>query len=355
MKKFVTIILTVIVVIVLFAGCGKPDGGGSTAGGASGAEGTKPPASSGGKIIIMCASTSPETSTGNTIFATFKEQLESNSDEFQVDIYPMGQLGGDRELLESCQDGSLQFVVMSTGPYANFTPDMSVFDLPFAFRGSEEMSSVIVDPALTDPLNVSFESVNLHLSGIIDGGFRVLWTQDPVKAPADIKGLKVRVMENENQMNTWRALGAQPTVVAFTELYTALQQGLVAAQDNSFEVTYINKFQELTPYVTKTNHLSGAAVFSMSKIFRDSLTGDQLKAVDDAWAYALENQPDPANIQNEYQAKAESENGVTVYEFTPEDIDACKEICADVWSNIQSTVSPEVFDGFNKAIENARK
>jgi TRAP-type C4-dicarboxylate transport system substrate-binding protein len=161
-------------------------------------------------------------------------------------------------------------------------------------------------------------------------------------------------MENENQMNTWRDLGASPTVVAFTELYTALQQGLVEGQDNSIDVTYVNKFMEQTPYVTKTNHLSGASVFTMSKAFLDSLTEEQRQIINEAWQYMYDNKPDIIAQQDEYQRLVETENNVTVYEFTNDDKDYCRAQCDDVWANIEKNVSAEVFAGFNQAIANAR-
>ena len=143
----------------------------------------------------------------------FGELVESKTNgSIKVEVYPNGQLGGDREVFESLQFGSIQGTTMSTGPIAQFVPKFNVFDLPFLFPNSE-VAYEVLDGKIGSDLLAELESQNVIGLNYWENGFRHLTNGvKEVKTPDDVKGLKIRTLENDLHMDIWSELGANPSL-----------------------------------------------------------------------------------------------------------------------------------------------
>lgn len=188
---------------------------------------------------------------------------------------PAGQLGGERDMIEGLQIGSLDVVITSTGPLGNFVPEVYALDLPFLFRDYDHARSVLdgeIGQELLEKINGN-QLVGLAWS---ENGFRhVTNSQRPVRTPADLDGLKLRTMENRVHMEAFSKMGAAPTPMAFPELFTALQQGVVDGQENPVTVITASKFWEVQGHVSLTGHVYSPAVILAAPSLIEGLTEEQ--------------------------------------------------------------------------------
>ncbi|MDT0678814.1 TRAP transporter substrate-binding protein, partial [Autumnicola musiva] len=178
---------------------------------------------------------------------------EKSGGKMQLDIYPSQQLGSERECLELLQIGSLGMTKVSTGVMENFAPGLKVFGLPFLFRDREHRFTVLESEIGESFLN---SSINKRLKGLTfyDAGSRSFYSKTPLKTPEDLDGLKVRVMESQTAINMVKLLGGSPTPIAWGELYTALQQGIVDGAENNLPSFYLSRHYEVCKYFLVDEH-----------------------------------------------------------------------------------------------------
>ncbi|MEC4766767.1 TRAP transporter substrate-binding protein [Halomonas sp. CUBES01] len=206
----------------------------------------------------------------------FKETLEELSDgAYTVNEHPSGSLGGEREMIEGLQIGTVDFVITSTGPLGNFVPETYVLDLPFLFEDYEEARCVL-DSDLGDELLAKMSDHDLVGLAWSENGFRHMTnSQREIATPEDAEGLRVRTMENSVHQEAFRQMGARPTPMAFPELFTALQQGTVDGQENPITVIVATNFWEVQDYLSLTGHVYSPAVVLGSPIFMDGLSEEE--------------------------------------------------------------------------------
>jgi tripartite ATP-independent transporter DctP family solute receptor len=208
-----------------------------------------------GAQVFTIAHDSPEDTVTHLFTLKFIELAKEKSNgtiDFQ--LFPSGQMGSDTQILESLQRGDLDFAVQNTAPQVNFIPKLAVFDLPSVFP-NEEVARKTFDSPFLDLMKKEYEGAGFKLFGYADQGFRVMSTNKKVENINDFKGQKIRTMENKYHMAFWSALGANPSPMAFAEVYIALQQGTIDAQENPYEVIVSNKLYEQQKYVVNTNHI----------------------------------------------------------------------------------------------------
>ncbi|MFT7058141.1 MAG: tripartite ATP-independent transporter DctP family solute receptor [Pseudorhodobacter sp.] len=200
---------------------------------------------------------------------------EVSSGTFTGDEAPAGQLGGERDMIEGLQIGSLDVVITSTGPLGNFVPEVFALDLPFLFRDYDHARKTL-DGEIGQELLAKIGENNLIGLAWSENGFRhVTNSQHEVRTPADLQGLKLRTMENKVHMTAFSSMGASPTPMAFPELFTALQQGVVDGQENPVTVITASKFWEVQKFVSLTGHVYSPAVVLASPVLFDSLNDEQ--------------------------------------------------------------------------------
>lgn len=204
-----------------------------------------------------------------------KDRLEKQSNgRIKVEIYPGAQLGGDREMLEACQAGDLAIVVQATAPQVSFIPQVAVFDMPAALTDPQVALKMLGSGVFRDKISTYYEKAGLKLIQLAPSAFREMSTNKAVRSMDDFKGIKIRTMENKYHMAYWKALGANPTPLAFGELYVALQQNLVQAQENPVELLIASKLSEVQKYVVMTHHILFIATGVMNKALFDSMPAD---------------------------------------------------------------------------------
>jgi len=206
----------------------------------------------------------------------FIEKLtELSGGTFVGEIAPGGQLGGERDMIEGLQIGSLDMVITSTGPLGNFVPEVFALDLPFLFRDYDHARAVL-DGEIGQELAAKVDENNLVTLAWSENGFRhVTNSQRPITKPEDLEGIKLRTMENRVHMAAFTGMGASPTPMAFPELFGALQQGVVDGQENPITVITATKFWEVQKYVSLTGHVYSPAIVLASPALIDGLTDEQ--------------------------------------------------------------------------------
>ena len=209
-----------------------------------------------------------------------------------IDIYPNAQLGGERELVELLQIGSIALTKVSASPMESFVPEYKIFSIPYAFRDYGHFRRVL-NSELGEQLLLSGESVRLRGLGFYDAGSRSFYTTDkPIRSPADLQGSKIRVQNSNTSVEMVRALGGAATPIPWAELYTALQQGVVDGAENNPPSYYLSKQYEVAPYFSLDEHTFVPDVLLVSQPVWQQLTDQQRQwlqqAADDSVAFQIE-------------------------------------------------------------------
>lgn len=232
-------------------------------------------------VMLLALMASPSLAAKHTIrFATsiepdshyangmrkFKELAESYSNgAIEVQLFYSGQLGGERDLVEALGMGMLEMAICSSAPLVNFSKDFMVFDLPFLVTDRAKAFAVLDGP-VGQKILASMESKGVKSLGFWENGFRnITNSKRPIRVPEDLKGIKIRTMENPIHMDLFRTMGANPTPMAWGELFLALQQGTVDAQENPLIIIETSKYPEVQKYLTLTGHVYAPSVVSVAK------------------------------------------------------------------------------------------
>lgn len=209
----------------------------------------------------------------------FAEELEKLTEgRYDVQTFYAGSLGAERESIEGVQLGTLELTFTSTGPVPNFVPELSVLDVPYLFRDYAHARGVL-DSEIGDELLTRFEAHGIKGLAWADNGFRHMTNNTrPINTPEDLAGLKMRTMENSVHIAAYREFGILPTPMAFTEVFAALQQGVVDGQENPLSVIESNNFNQVQKYLTMTGHVFSPCVFLMNLDLFNSLPPEDQEA-----------------------------------------------------------------------------
>lgn len=206
----------------------------------------------------------------------FAETIADLSDgAFEIALRPAGALGGERDVIEGLQIGTVELTISSTGPIGNFVPEVYALDFPFLFDDYASAHAVL-DGEIGQELLASFQPHGIVGLAWAENGFRHITNSvRPIREPADLAGLKLRTMENEVHIAAFRAAGAAPTPMSWTEVLTSLQQGTIDGQENPIPIVTANNMWEIQDNITLTGHVYSPAVVAMSAIHWDGLTEEQ--------------------------------------------------------------------------------
>jgi tripartite ATP-independent transporter DctP family solute receptor len=219
----------------------------------------------------------------------FKELVEQRSKgEFEVQIHVGGAMGGERDVFEGMSSGGLEMGAMGSGDTSIFFPKYQVFEVPYVMRDADHFWKFWTGPVGKEINDLSLNQRGVMTTGIVWRGARYLTTNKPIRTPAEVKGLKIRLPENKPWIKVWETLGALPVVVAFPEVYMALKTGVAEAQENPMESIWSYKFYEAQKYLIGTKHVYSACKYQVSKKWFDRLNPQQQKLILDAWKEATE-------------------------------------------------------------------
>ena len=306
-------------------------------------------------------SSSPEDTVTQIYAEKFADEVERLSDgKMKISVYPNSVLGGDRELLESCKDGDIPFVVQNTAPQVTFMKDTAVFDMPALFDSIDEVREHVDNPKFMKLMQQVYNDGGYELLGYADQGFRVMTTNKKIESLADFKGQKIRTMENSYHMAYWKALGASPTPMTFSEVYIGLQQGTIDAQENPYEVIVSNKLYEQQDYVVETNHLPHLISLIVSEEFMKELTDEQQIVLDalrqncveeTLWsAMAAETAKQYAREQSDERIaskiKTIEDSGTQIITLSDEVHEQIRKECQPIYESIEKNVSSDIVDAY---------
>jgi TRAP-type transport system periplasmic protein len=283
-----------------------------------------------------------------------KEVKSKSGGRIDVQVFGAGALGGERDLVEGVKNGFIQ-AGLASGVMANFYPNAMVTDIPYLFP-SNEVADKVLDGPFGQKLSASFHAATgMHNLCFGEVGFRHFSTgKQAIHTPKDLAGLKIRVQETPLYVTEMKALGAQPTPIAFPETYTALQTGVVDGEENPLPTMIFAKFYEVQKHVTLDGHNYGVDWFVLSDKFYKSLPADLQQVVTDAAkdACAIERRTNRAFTAS--GAKTLAEKGVTVYTPTPAEIARFRAAAqAPVIEFLKTKIDPKLIDGVQAAVKQA--
>jgi TRAP-type transport system periplasmic protein len=280
----------------------------------------------------------------------FKELVEEKSNgKMIVEVIPGGQLGNEKDLIESTQIGTIQITIPSAAVLSNFVPKASVLTLPYVIEGKNEREKykMFVELAKTDAykeIGTQAETVNLVAfpEAVWWVGDRHLTTADnPVKKPEDMKGLKVRTPDAKAHTEPFKIMNANVTPMNIAEVYMSLKTGTIEAQENSINQIYTNKFYEVQKYVNLTGHMTQNELPVVSKQWFDSLNDEQKKIITDSMNESGEYMSELQLTANEEELEILKENGMEVVEV---DIEAFKNATADTYKSFEDQVGKGYYE-----------
>ncbi len=274
----------------------------------------------------------------------FKNEVEEKSNgRIAIDIRSAAVLGGDVEIIEQTQMGLVHISIPPTGNLANFNEKMYLFDLPFLMPDDAAMMRVL-DGEVGQELLDTLEPNNLKGIAMWGAGFRQMTNNiRPINGPDDLKGIKMRTLQAPAILATYRAYGANPTAMAYTEVYNGLQQGVVEGQENPFANIYSMKFYEVQKYMTLTNHAYHTYAAVMNKQTWDSLPEDLQKVVSDALIVGRD-AARQFTLEDEAKIKEEIADQIEIIELSPEGREAFIEASKPIYEEFRDKVTPETLD-----------
>ena len=227
------------------------------------------------KISISTAQNSHQ---GVAIDVFAKEVEKRTAGRYKVQTFYNGALGGERESIEAVQLGTQELALSSTGPVPNFVPETKILDVPFLFRDKAHARAVLDGPIGQEMLT-KFDAKGFKALAWAENGFRHMTnSKRDVKAPEDLKGLKMRTMENPVHIAAYKSFGIVTTPMAFPEVFTALQQGTVDGQENPLSVIIAAKFDQVQKHLSLTGHVYSPCIFLMNKASFDKLSAADKQA-----------------------------------------------------------------------------
>ena len=293
------------------------------------------------------ATASPEDTVTQIFSEKFAEEVSRLSDgKMKIQVYPNSTLGGDRDLLETCADGDIPFIVQNTAPQVTFMPDLAVFDLPCVFDSLDDCRETLDDPEFFDLISDVYTKGGYHLLGMADQGFRVMSTNTPVYEFADFKGQKIRTMENSYHLAFWKSLHANPTPMSFSEVYIGLQQHTIDAQENPYEVIVSNKLYEQQDYVVETNHLPHLISLIVNDEFFQNLTKEEQDIMTQAAETATEYARKQSDERIAERIATIEDSGTEIITLSDEERDEIREKSQNVYEDIKANISKDIYNTY---------
>lgn len=274
---------------------------------------------------------------------------EKTKGDLSLDIYHSSQLGSERDAIEGVTMGTLEMTLVSSAPLANFTKSFMVFDLPFIIKDRQKAYAWMDGPEGQKILD-SVLGKNMVALSIWENGFRNLTnSKRPVVKPADVSGLKIRLMENPIHLATFKTLGAYPTPMPFGELFTAMQQNTVDGQENPLVIIATSKFNEVQKYLALTGHFYSPAILLINKeVWDKRMTAEQRAIMTKCVAQARD-------WERKYSAEVDSRLAAELKSRGMEITHPDKEVWAKALASVYKEFEPVIGKAAVDSLINAQK
>lgn len=289
---------------------------------------------------------------GQDTFVKFKEIVETNSNgKINVEIYPAGELGGEREMLEMLLMNEITMMAPASAPLDAVTKYMAAWDLPYLFPDHETAHKVL-DGEVGQYVLDSMADKGLVGLGYWENGFRHLTNSvKPVASVADMAGLKMRTLENPMQIKAWSLTGAEAAPLGFTILYDALKSKQFDAQETPLSLMYSMKFYEAQNYLTLTGHTYSPWPVVINKTFYDDLPEDLQQVVSNAVIETREFNRELSKEDEQKSLQLLQDEGMEVTELTEEEKQQFKQAMNEIYEDVKEDVGDEFFNKLMNAVQ----
>lgn len=363
MKKIMSLVLAFSMLTVLCTGClqGGSSSGAKSASSSAGTSASSGDASTGladNAIGLKLSTTLKQLElttvpNGMGIKAMDDGLREKSGGTLYLDMYLDGVLGSSAdELIGGAQNGAFDMIALSFGSWGDYTDAFAPLSIPYLFTSTEQVHQFI-DGEIGDEIKQKVEDdTGMVVLAFLDVGFRnITNNRKPIKTPDDMKGLKIRTLNDRYQIAAMEALGASTQQVSFSELYSALQQGLVDAQENPIINTYTSKLYEVQKYMTLTRHNYTFTILAISRTALNRLTPEQQQMVLDMGKVAQDTcRAQLATKEDEILQKLSQK--MEIYDPSTEELKKFQDIAKTSWGQIEKDMGST---DFNRYVDAANK
>ncbi|WP_366922306.1 TRAP transporter substrate-binding protein [Metallumcola ferriviriculae] len=342
-KKVTLLVVVMLLVGSLVAGCGARS---EQPAADNGGEGDK--AAKQEKIVIKFSHVVAENTPKGQAAVMFEEKAEEYTDgKVDVQVFPNSQLYNDNDVLSAIQQNNVQMAAPATSKVSKLFPEWTIFDFPFAFPSTEKVQEAMESPEIGGKLFNMLKDKQLLGLAMWDNGFKQMSLDDqPLYMPKDFEGKSFRVMSSEVLEAQFKALNANPTPMPFSEVYSALEQGVIDGQENTLSNIYSKKFHEVQKYMTLSNHgYLGYAVITNSEFWEglpEDVRAGLEKALDETTQWVRDN---GERINGEALDKIKADGTLEeIHELTPDEKKAWMEATDKVYDDFEDIVGSDLIE-----------
>ncbi|KLU63427.1 2,3-diketo-L-gulonate-binding periplasmic protein YiaO precursor [Peptococcaceae bacterium CEB3] len=343
MKNIGVFILAVLVLTsIVLSGCGTKQPGQTSAKSSDSSGSTTP------KYVIKLALHVPESYPAVGDSREFAKRVaELTHNQVKIEVYPNGELGQLPDIVEGVKQGTLQMGWGDLGTIGNFYPRANVIGLPFLFRDFDQVHKFFDGPLGQKLAREIRQNTGIRILGYSDSGFRDIVSKKPIRSIADMKGLKIRVPSIPIYVDTMKALGASPTPIAASEMYTSLQTGVVDAMECPPQTIWDYKMQEVTKYLSITHHIFTDYDLLINNKYFSSLPKDIQDAITKAAKECVaKDRQELDDNQVKYEDKLAQK--LTKANITDANMKGFKDAVKPVWDNFAAKYkAQDLIDGIN--------
>ena len=290
----------------------------------------------------------------------FKELVEERSGgKITVDIYPSNEMGTERELTEGVQVGTYDIQVTGLVSTLSFIPALATLMIPYLFNGmtAEQIDQALNESEYHEKMQVAYGDSQFHLlGGLMQGGtYRNVTSNKEIRTIDDLKGLKIRIVENAYCLKFWNSVGASPTSVTWAETYLALQQGVVEAQENPFDNIYLGNIFEVQKYLVISEHLLNVNHMIMNQERFESLPDGYREVIEECASEARIRAAGDMADEIEGYHQLLLEKGMTEIKLDEAVVEALKEKSGEVREMVKSELGEELYNSLITAVEQAKQ
>lgn len=342
MKKFLAMTLALSMTLGL-AACGSSGGGSDKSGAGSGG--------SDETITFKMSFVDPESSPYAQGGLKIAEEVAAATDgKIQIEVVAGGSLGGERDTIELAMGNNLDIATAANSVMTNFIPEMAILDQAYLWKNADEAHAA-VDGKLGDLIKEAAEKQGLHVIGFLESGFRNTFSTKPIQTIDDFKGVTIRTMENQYHQAAFESFGAMPIAMSYNDVFTALQQGTIDAQENPLSVITSSRFNEVQDYLSMTEHVYSAAPLMVSKAAYDALPDDLKAIVDEAGVEACQWEREYlAEVEVQWLDELETAGTQINYPDKAPFVDAMSSVYNQFVGDGEDMVSPELLEQVREII-----
>ena len=293
------------------------------------------------KLGVVAAPTAPYSMGAVEVSKAMKELTNG---EVDVQVFPSGQLGNQSDLVQGVVMGTVDIVMSSSAALTQFAPKVQLIDMPFIFRDRAHIYGALDDPEIAAELFSQLKSVGRYICTWENGIRQLVNSKRPIRKPEDAKGLKMRSMESAIYIEMFKAIGANPTPMAYGELFTALQQGTVDGSDQTTNLLLFDRFYEVQKYLTMTNHSYSPEIVIVSEHTYKRVPAEYMKLLEEQLIKFKDWNRKVCTDEEENYIKELEKLGMEVIKLTPEEYEGFKAVMLPVWSKFEDRVGKDLIN-----------